>query len=387
MSRKSILFVITKSAWGGATKYVFDLSANLPKDKYQTAVAAGGRGELTRKLLHADISYYDIANFQRNISFLKEFLAFFEILGLLFRLRPDIIHANSSKAGGLTGLAGLIYKIFSFKKVSLVFTAHGWAFAENRPQREIKLIKFFSKLACLFYDKIICVSEYDRQIALNDSIAPTSKLSAIHNGLDPKEISLLPREIAQRKLIGETSPFVIGTIAEWTANKGLGYFFEALDKINLKHDQFKVILIGSGENPDREKMHALVQEKSLTNVHLIEFVPDAANYLKAFDIFFLCSLKEGFPYAILEAMLARCTIVATRVGGIPEMITDGQEGLLIEPKNSQQLTDKINLLIADAEKRKALAQNARARVLRDFSLKKMAEETKKVYSNLPAKTS
>ena len=384
MAKKSILYIITKSVWGGTAKYVYDLATHLP-GKFEVVVAAGGQGKFAQTIIKANIPYYQIKNFQRTINPFKDFFAFFEILGLIFKLKPDIIHVNSSKAGGLVGLIAWLYKILTGRKLCLIFTAHGWAFAEDRPKWQISLIKIFSKLTCFFYDKVICVSEYDRQIAIDNKIAPANKLVTVHNGINIKAISFLSREEAQEKLLNRISPLVIGTIAEWTKNKGLFYLLEAIEILEAKLPKFDVVLIGSGENPDKDKMYAFVKKYKLKNVYLIEWIDNAASYLKAFDIFVLPSLKEGLPYTILEAMAAQVPIVATRVGGVPEMfINEGSSrsaraALIIPPKNSQELAEKILKLINNPEIAQKLAKRAREKVEKEFSLEKMLQKTKRVY--------
>jgi len=372
--RRRVLYIITKSVWGGAAKYVFDLATNL-SGEFDIAIAAGGKDRFYQKIKKTDILYYNIANFQRTINPLKDIFAFFEILSLLFQLKPDTIHVNSSKAGGIVGIAGRIYGISSGKKIKLIFTAHGWAFNEDRPKWQIWLIKIFSKLTVVFYDKIICVSEYDYNIAIKNKIAPAKKLITIHNGIDLKNLSFLPKEQAQKKLINKTSPFVIGTIAEYTKNKGLFYLLKAIKKI--KDKEFDVVLIGSGENPDKEKMHNFVKKNNLKNVHLIEFINNAASYLKAFDVFVLSSLKEGLPYTILEAMAAEIPIIATNVGGVPEMLDDC--GILIPSKNPDSIGKEILYLINNPDLSQEMTRKARQKVEKEFSLEKMLQETKNLY--------
>ena len=376
MTKKSILYIITKSVWGGAAKYVYDLSTNL-SDDFDVAIAAGGKGKFFDKIKEAGLPYYQISNFQRTINPFKDVFAFFEILSLLFQLKPDIIHVNSSKAGGIVGVAGLIYKLLIGKKIKLIFTAHGWAINEDRPKCQIKLIKLFSKITAIFYDKIICVSEYDKQIAIKNKITCEKKLITIHNGINIKNIKFLTKEKARKKLINKTSPLVIGTIAEWTSNKGLIYLLEAIKKI--KDKEFDVILIGSGENPDKEKMTKFIEKHQLKNIHLIEFIPNAVNYLKAFDIFILPSTKEGLPYTIIEAMAAEVPVIATNIGGIPEMIENNINGILIESKNSQLLAVKILELINNPETTKEMTRKSRQKVEKEFTLDQMILQTKKIY--------
>ncbi len=390
MAKKSILYIITKSVWGGAARYVFDLATQL-SDEFEVNIAAGGQGKFAQKIKEANLPYFEIKNFQRRVNIFKDLLAGFEILFLLFKLKPDIIHVNSSKAGGIVGKAIWYYRLFSRRKARLIFTAHGWAFNEDRPKWQISLIKFFSRLTALFCDKIICVSQYDRQIAIENKIAPANKLVTIHNGIDIKAISFLSREEAQKKLLGHTSKLVIGTIAEWTKNKGLIYLLETfrdsplgtvLQKRTVSEGlslSVALVLIGSGENPDKEKMYQFIEKNNLKNVYLIEWLDDAAVYLKAFDIFVLPSVKEGLPYTILEAMAAEVPIIATKVGGVPEMINDNISGFLIQPKNSQQLAEKIIYLINNPEIAQEMTQRAKEKVVKEFNLEKTLKTTKGLY--------
>ena len=385
MAKKSILYIITKSVWGGAAKYVFDLATDL-SNEFEVFVAAGGQEKFAQEVIKQKIPYFSISSFQRSINPFKDIFAFFEVLSLLFQLKPNIIHANSPKAGGIVGAAAWFYKLLTSQKPRLIFTAHGWTFAEERPQWQINLIKFFSKLTALFYNKIICVSKYDNQIAIKNKIAPANKLVTIHNGIDLKTIFFLSRKQAQKKLINKTSPFVIGTIAEWTKNKGLIYLLKAVKKIKedpstSSGNKFDLILIGSGENPDKEKIQQFIKKNKLKNIHLIEFIDQAASYLKAFDIFVLPSLKEGLPYTILEAMAAQVPIIASQIGGIPEMINNqDSSGILIPSKNSRILAEKILYLINNPKIGQQMAQKARGKIEQEFSLEKMIKKTKKIYN-------
>jgi len=337
-STKKILFIITKSVWGGAQKYVFDMATSLPKDQFEPIVAGGGKGIMAEKIISAGLPYLEIKSFQRDISFWKEIVSFFEILKILFKTKPDIVHVSSSKAGGMAGMAILTYLAVKPPRGGLtaVFTVHGWAFLESRPKWQIFLIKLASKITCLFYDKIICVSRNDYNEAIKNKIAPARKLTFIHNGINPADYNF------QERMEKE---FTVGTIGEATKNKGHKYLIEA-----------------SKNFPD-------------IKLNIISNIPNASKYLKNFDIFVLPSLKEGLPYVILEAGLAGLPIIASNVGGIPEIIENGKEGLLVPPANPEELAVAIKKLIDDKALRENLARNLHEKIQREFSLEKMLKET------------
>ncbi len=123
-----VLFVITKSVWGGAQRYVFDLATNLPKDQFETAVATGGAGPLAQKLAENHVATSDVANFQKSINPFNDVAAFFELLAIYKKFQPDVIHTNSSKAGGIASVAAFVYRITTRRPVRCIFTAKGWAF-------------------------------------------------------------------------------------------------------------------------------------------------------------------------------------------------------------------------------------------------------------------
>lgn len=257
----------------------------------------------------------------------------------------------------------------------MIFTVHGWATSEDRPKWQISLIKIFSQLTSLFYDKIICVSKFDKKIALKYKLAKKDKLTVIHNGLDLKNIKFVKKEEAQKKIFNAVSPLVIGSVAEWTKNKGLKYLIKAFKETENKDAD--LVLIGSGENPDKDKMIELTKE--FKNIHLIEFIPNVVKYLKAFDVFVLPSVKEGLPYTIIEAMAAEIPVITTDVGGIPEIL-DNETGFLIKPKKPGEIKEKIEYILKNPGKIETITQKARQKALQEFSLGQLIEKTKKVYN-------
>ncbi|MBI3634228.1 MAG: glycosyltransferase [Candidatus Yonathbacteria bacterium] len=164
-SRKNkILFVITKSNFGGAQKYVYDLATNLPKDKFEVAVVVGRAGILTDKLREQGIHVINIFSLTRDVSLLKDFKSFVELWRIFRAERPNIIHLNSAKASGLGALAARLCCISLRPKTyhltpTIIFTAHGWAFNEDRPYMARFFIKIISWITVLLCHKTIAVSD------------------------------------------------------------------------------------------------------------------------------------------------------------------------------------------------------------------------------------
>ena len=362
--------------WGGAQRYVFDLATHLPKEQFAVAVACGGNGLLAQKLNEKGIRVIPIPHLERDLNIGKELFSLFSLLRIFIQERPDVVHLNSSKVGGLGAIAAFTYKFltFNFQPIT-IFTAHGWVFNEDRPQWQKMLIIFLSWFGAFFQNKIICVSQYDYEVALQYHIASKRKLTMIRNGIAVEEQYLLSRNEARKKLNIPENIFVVGSIAELTNNKGLVYLLEAAAKTQ---EPILFYLIGEGEK--YKQFEEYIKNYNLTHkVILAGFILDAIQYLKAFDIFVLPSLKEGLPYTLLEAASAGLPLISTRVGGIPEIIEDGKNGLLVSPKNPDALAEAIKRLVASPELRMHFAEINLQLVKNKFSLETMLQKTKSTY--------
>lgn len=394
---KKILYVITKSNWGGAQRYVFDLATNLSKDRFDVAVACGGNGFLIEKLKAAGIRVIPIHGMERDIRIFREIALFWTLFFLFRKEKPDIIHLNSSKAGGLGALAAFFYKILHPRPYTpnwasppgfnlhprIIFTAHGWAFNESRPWWQIWLVVLASRFAALFQDTIINISEHGQSTTLQRHITQKVKTTVVYPAVKTEDF--LPKEESRTFLFPEgidENTLYVGTIAELTKNKGLHYLVNAINQMVLQASGFRlyVLVIGDGEKKQalQEKINAL----GLAHIiRLTGFIPDAAQYLKAFDIFVLPSLKEGFPYVLLESSAAGIPIIATRVGGIPELIENGENGLLVPPENASALAEAIGHLANDAEMRQRFVAAGIKKIRERFSFSNMLEKTIAVYNS------
>jgi len=384
-SKIKVVYVITKSNWGGAQRYVYDLSTHLPKNQFDVVVSAGGNGFLFERLQDKGIKIESIPGLQRDVGIFSEFRALRNLAQLFFREKPDIIHLNSTKAGGLGALAALWYRRRSgHTNLQVIFTVHGWGFREERLWPIRAAIFFISWFASLFEDRVIILDSAD--FAATRRFIPSRKLALIPNGIEPP--LFLSRDearafFANRYHINPAQETLfIATIAELTKNKGLHYLIEAVNQMNFQLSiiNYQLFVMGKGEL--REELQNQIRSFRLEDrIHLLGFVPDAARYLKAFDIFILPSVKEGLPYVMLEAMAAGLPIVATRVGGITDLFSQEpeQSGLLINPRDTTGLKDAILDLAAHPEKRERLGRQAKERSQKHFSLNHMIRKTAALY--------
>lgn len=378
-SKIKILFVITKSNLGGAQKYVFDLATRLPKEQFEVSVVLGGDGLLADKLRGSNIRIITISSLLRDVNIFKDAVTFFTLWKLFRAERPDVVHLNSAKVSGLGALAARLARV-----PKIIFTAHGWAFNEERVLPSRIIIKFLSWMTILLSHKTIAVSksvqtDTDRWPFVNN------KIITIRNGV--KESEFYPRDEARTKLFarisGEPTPniYIVGTIAELHKNKGLEYAIEAFAKIIPNNPNLYYFILGGGEEKDR--LSALVEHHGLQErVLLLGYVEDAARFLKAFDVFILPSIKEGLPFVVLEAGLARVPVIATKVGGIPEVIENEKSGLLVASRDGDAIAKAIQKLREGPELVKHLEEALRDKVANEFSLERTFKETSTVYKSL-----
>jgi len=327
--KKKILYIITKSNWGGAQKSVYDLATRMPGEQFDVSVALGGNGTLATKLAAANIRTINLPFLERDISFLRDGLAFFSLILFLWRERPDIVHLHSSKIGAMGAVAARMSCI-----PRIIFTAHGWAFREKRLLPVRLFIVFFQWLTVIMSHATIAVSNITKHEA--PLFFPRGKIVVIPNGI--AEPHFLSRDEARAHLAEKTgaplNTFWIGTIGELTGNKGYIYAIRAIADLALRAgQQLTYIIIGTGE--DKEKL--------------------------------LESIRE-------------LTVIATRVGGIPDIIQDKKNGVLVPPRDSDALAEAIGAMAANKTMSGQYAEELFATAQRNFSLPKMIQETIALYT-------
>ena len=337
---KKLLYVVTQGEWGGAQRYIFDLATNIPKNQFSISVALGseGSGELKTKLTENNIPVITIKNLIRNINPIKDIKTFIELFRLIKKEKPDIIHLNSSKAGILGSIAARFAKT-----PNIIYTAHGWVFNEPLPYFKKTLYYILEKFTANFKSKIICVSDYDRKVAIEKNIAKPEKLIAIHNGIDVKKLHFYSKAEARSilsKYIGksiEEKTEIIGTIGNLYKTKGHTLLIKAAEQIPDK------IFIIIGDGPERKNLESIISNLNLKKrVFIAGYIDDAHRFLKGFDLFILPSLKEGFPYIILEAIAAKIPIIASGVGGIPEILPESHCISPIDTKTIVKALEAVN---------------------------------------------
>lgn len=386
-TKEKVLILITKGNFGGAQRYVFDLSTHLPRTKYEVIVASGEGATLSQMLKEKNIRSVDIESLGREIEANKDWSAFKEIRKLIINESPHIVHFNSSKMGFLGALAVLSLRIeneFIHGKdrriPKTIFTAHGWAHHETKRNFFARALFYILHYATmLLTDRTIIVAH---NLLRDYRFAPfiKNKIHTVYNGIAPFRADA--REHARQEILKENqNKFLIFSLSELDHNKGIDV---ALDAVGLLPQRVRENLFyavaGSGE--EKERLEKKIDDLNLrSSIALLGFVENGKRLLSAADLFLVPSRKEAYPFALLEAGVTGLPIISTSVGGIPEIIKDMQNGILVHKENARELAEAILYLYENKSKRKEFGHEIKRTVTTFFSQEKMLEETVRVYEN------
>jgi glycosyltransferase involved in cell wall biosynthesis len=267
-------------------------------------------------------------------------------------MAPDIVQINSSKAGVLArlALAGL--------GARTVFTAHGWAFS-GRGGAAGAVYTAGERAVAPLTDAIVCVSRHDLQLARERGISPRGDLHVIHNGVPA------PETLPARRPAGR---LVLGCTARLAPPKDLITLLDALARPGCEAWELRVF----GEGPDRREIERHRDALGLGDrVSLLGHRTDVPEQLADCDAFVLISDWEGLPYSILEAMAAGLPVLATRVGGIPDLVTPGSTGELVPPRDAVATGGVLAAWAADPSVLLTLGRAGHARARASFSRERM----------------
>jgi glycosyltransferase involved in cell wall biosynthesis len=369
---KKILFIITKANWGGAQRYVYDLACASQEAGYEALVAYGEPGLLATKLADSGVRAVHIGSLGRDIKGGRDWQAFKELRALIAREKPNIVNVNSSKAAGLGALAARLAHV-----PRVIYTSHGWAFNEARPLWQRLILRMAAEATIYLAHETICVSQ-----AIKRDISPIAfaghKLTVIRNGIACGE--LMARADARAALLPHhADKRWVGMVSELHPTKRVQDAIEAFGLLGEMHPDTILVVLGEGE--ERAKLEDVLAKHGLADrVFLLGFVADAPHYLSAFDIFLHTSLSEALAYAILEAGCASLPVVATRVGGIPEMVEGDVSGILVPPRSPATVAAALDTLLKDPARAIQLGAALRTKVRTAFSQSRMITETFAVYT-------
>lgn len=356
-----VVHLTTDSKIGGTERMIFEIASSLDPARFRSTVVtlktsgSAGLGDLCRQ---HNIPYVGL-----NIRSKYDLFAVWKFLRLLWFLRKNndcilhtyLFHANI--IGRILGtLAGIPVIISGQRNIDLW---RKW-YHNTIDRRTASLCR------------VIISNSYAGKAVLASQIkVPEEKILVIHNGINPDAYPY--EQITEGIHTKEAKVFL--TLASLTEKKGHAFLLAALKKLPCDFDAY---FVGSG--PEEDSLRELCKKMGLYNkVHFEGHKTDVMEYLSKSDIFILPSLWEGLPVALMEAMACGLPCIASRVGGVPELISHETDGILVAPKNVEQMAQNLVKLVYDPALRRKLGKNARKKIEDMFSTEKMIKQIEKTY--------
>ena len=293
---------------------------------------------------------------------------------IIKQLKPDIVYAHSSKAGAFARIAdlGLNNKV--------IYNPHGWAFNMQQSAKKKEMYRWVEKISAHFCDKIVCISDAERESALREKICKPNKLQVIYNGIDLEEIEkTAPMSRAQLGI--PEGAFVIGMVGRLSKQKAPDTFVKAAKLIKEKIPNAFFLMVGDGEL--RDQIENLISQYDLGSSFLITgWVDNSTAYMKIMNVGMLLSRWEGFGLVLPEYMACGIPIVATNVDAIPNIVKDGVNGMLVNKDSFVGVQKVCTGLKNDTELKDRIIASAKSMVKNKFGAKRVAKESIELYKNL-----
>ena len=362
MNSLKILYVDTDRVWRGGQEQLFSLILGIRDRQHQVWLAAPSDSSLSSKALQAGIETYCFG--QRNE--LSPW-AFLRLLKILRKQDFDIIHLNSPRPLVLGGLASKLCG------VPLRVCSRRVNFPLKSPLSRLKYN--------WMQESIVTVSVSIRRTLIEGGVRP-DLISVIYEGVDLDWVDSQQAPVPDHVNRG----LVVGTVAHLSPEKGHRTLLEAAPRVISRVPDVHFILVGGGAlvSTLKARVEALGIQK---NVTFSGFRSDSEALMKNFDVFCLPSLSEGLSSAILVAMASSLPIVATQVGGIPELVIDGETGILVPPDDADQLAVGLCKVLESPQLREKMGCAGRQRIEETFTLEKKLNETEKLYLSMLASVS
>jgi glycosyltransferase involved in cell wall biosynthesis len=288
------------------------------------------------------------------------------------RLAPDVIHAHDPHGVAMASVALSMGGAAARPRAPLLI-------ASRRVDFHMKG-NSFSRWKYRQVDCFIAASEAIRQMLVADGV-PADHTVTVHEGIDVEHVEAAPPvNVHEAFWLPHDAP-IVGNVAALVPHKGQRYLVEAAHRAVPEIPDARFVILGEGEL--REPLEKQVREHHLEkHVLLPGFRTDVLGCIKGFDLFAMSSVTEGLGTSLLDAMACARPIVATRAGGIPEIVEDGSNGLLVAPRDPKALATAIVRLLRDRDLRQRFGQAGFARVRERFTVERMVEGTAEVYERL-----
>ena len=377
LKRKRLLMGVTLSEVGGCQKVVYDIITNLPDTEYEITLVTSPSGELLDWIKDFNvqrsckIKVIELKSLKRDISIWNDIKTLFDLLRILYKGRYDIAHFHSSKMGILGRVAAKLARVSQ-----IYYTVHGWGLHALGSGMKFKIFSMLEKMAGTFTTKVVCVSMHDLHEGLLNGWIRKEKACVIHNGIALN--TGVKYDLKRELLIPEETP-VIAAVERLSEPKDPLFTIRVAEYVKRAGKSFKLLIIGDGVM--RKDCQELIESLKLKEqVLLMGTCNNVREMLQSVDISLLFSKWEGLPISIIEAMFAGKPVIASNVGGIPELIIHGQSGYLIDGSNITQAAEYIIRLLNDDLLREKLGSEGKRIALEKFTLDEMVRKYRILYS-------
>ncbi|MDI3480563.1 MAG: hypothetical protein PWQ97_218 [Tepidanaerobacteraceae bacterium] len=358
---KKVLHILTDTNIGGAGRYFLNLVSAWNFKRYELMAACPAGGKLESQLRKAGIKVFAISGGESSmkLTHIKE------IRDIILAEKVDIVHTHASFAGRIAGrLSGC----------KVVLTRHGLGTGRSGMVKRVAT----SIISRIFTDCIIAISRAVK-INLIESGVPADMIKIVYNGIDLSKFNGVKPRLKRELGLGDGP--IIGIVARLVPEKGYEYALFSMARVLKRFPNALMVIVGDG--PLRQKLKDMVDElQIMRNVIFLGYQENVEGLVADFDVFILPSVSEGMGLALLEAMALGKPVVATEAGGIPEVVKNGVNGLLVPPKDEGSLAEAIITILTSGQKAFSLGQAAKTTVFEKFSAKTMAEKTMEIYDKI-----
>jgi glycosyltransferase involved in cell wall biosynthesis len=389
--RIRVLHLITRLDRGGSAENTLLTVTGLSPRRYQVLLASGASSESrmtpdeATSLRHrlaavraVGVEWVMIPSLVRRLSPVLDLVALLAIIRLIRRFSPRVIHTHTSKAGALGRLAARLCGV-----PVVVHTPHGHIFYGYYGRLLSACFVAVERWLGRMTDALIALTEAGKQEYAERRIAPVERLHAIHSGIDLSiyERSRMPTSEARNALGLPASGPIIGVLGRLVAIKGHRYLVEALPEILRDFPSTTLLFVGEG--PEREPLAARAASLGVSaHIRMVGARFDLPSYVAACDVVAQPSLNEGMGRTVLEALVMGKPVIASRVGGLPDLIVHGRNGLLVPSASPSALAHAVCSLFLEPARLRRMSDAARRSVGRQFSAQAMVEAIDHLYGEL-----
>lgn len=370
---KKIRILHIAQAAGGVDRYIRMLLKYMDNEKYENILVCSQDYNCS-DYKNLVVSFEQI-NLNREIG-KNDLKTIAKVRKLIKKYNPDIVYAHSSKAGAITRLANIGLKNYC------IYNPHGWAFNMRCSKNKKLLYSIIERMEALFCNKIICISEAEKQSALENKICKESKLQVIYNGVDVEEYEHEEHGKIKRKDLGiPDDAFVVGMVGRISPQKAPDIFIKMAGLVKNQISNAHFIIVGSGELENDIKQIA-TEDGLANNLHITGWVNDPMSYIEIFDVACLLSRWEGFGLVLPEYMMAKKPIVATDVDAIPNIIKNDKNGFLVNVDDSISAYKAVMKIHDDIYIKDRIVNQGFKDVNNKFNARRVSKETEELFRKI-----